>query len=58
METVIGNNDLVCHRVHRHEPPVSAQPIRILHQDNQLVAIDKPPSIPVSILSVFPHTFS
>ena len=49
METVLQHNDLLVHRVHRHEPPVTAQPITILYQDNDIVAINKPPSIPVSL---------
>ena len=47
METVLQHNDLLVHRVHRHEPPVTAQPLTILHQDTNTVAINKPPSIPV-----------
>ena len=48
MDTVISHNDLVTHRVHRHEPPVTAQPINLLHVDQELVVLDKPASIPVS----------
>jgi tRNA pseudouridine32 synthase len=35
--------------IHRHEPPVSSQPIKILHHDPEsgLVVIDKPAGIPV-----------
>lgn len=49
METVICHNDLICHLVHRHEPPVTAQPLAILHKDEELLVMDKPPSIPVQI---------
>ena len=52
MDTVIGHNELVCHTVHRHEPPVSAQPITIIHNDDHLVVLDKPASIPVNQVSV------
>ena len=48
MDTVIGHKELVCHTVHRHEPPVSAQPLIIIHNDDHLVVLDKPASIPVS----------
>ena len=48
METVITNNALVCHRVHRHEPPVTDEPLRVMHEDEYLVVINKPASIPVS----------
>ena len=32
----------------RHEPPVTAQPLSLLHVDEELVVVDKPASIPVS----------
>ena len=49
MDTVIGHNELVCHKVHRHEPPVTAQPLTIIHNDDHLVVLNKPCSIPVSL---------
>jgi len=48
---VIKNNDLISHRVHRHEPPVIGDKINIIHKDDNLVVINKPPSIPVCILT-------
>ena len=48
MATVLHHNDVVSHRVHRHEPPVTAQPLSLLHVDEELVVVDKPASIPVS----------
>ncbi|KAJ3327812.1 RNA pseudouridylate synthase domain containing protein 2 [Blyttiomyces sp. JEL0837] len=44
---VIKNGDLVCHAVHRHEPPISAAPIKIVYQGDDLLVIDKPGSIPI-----------
>ena len=46
-DTLIKNNDLITHRVHRHEPPVIGERINIIHKDDDLVVINKPPSIPV-----------
>ena len=46
-DTLIKNNDLITHRVHRHEPPVVGERINIIHKDDDLVVINKPPSIPV-----------
>lgn len=45
----LKQNDVVCHRVHRHEPPVLdlLTPERILHEDDTWLVIDKPPSVPV-----------
>ena len=47
METVVRDNDLVTHKVHRHEPPVSAAHLKVIHEDEHFVVIDKPSSIPV-----------
>jgi 23S rRNA-/tRNA-specific pseudouridylate synthase len=33
--------------VHRHEPPVTGQPIDIVYQDDGLLVVNKPGSIPV-----------
>ncbi|KAL1919482.1 uncharacterized protein VTP21DRAFT_2175 [Calcarisporiella thermophila] len=46
-ETLVRNQDVVGHRIHRHEPPVSAQPIRVVARADNLVVIDKPASVPV-----------
>ena len=48
MSTLLHHNDVISHRVHRHEPPVTAQPLSLLHVDEELVVVDKPASIPVS----------
>ena len=45
---MIKNNDLITHRVHRHEPPVVGTDIDIIHNDDELVVVNKPASIPVS----------
>jgi 23S rRNA-/tRNA-specific pseudouridylate synthase len=55
METVLHHNDLMVHRVHRHEPPVSADPLTILHLDSDMVAINKPHSIPVHPCGRYRH---
>ncbi len=49
METVVRENELVTHKVHRHEPPVIATPLNIVHKDEDLIVLDKPASIPVSL---------
>lgn len=48
LSTVINHNDLICHRVHRHEPPVTSLPIQLIHEDSRVVVVNKPSSIPVS----------
>jgi tRNA pseudouridine32 synthase len=46
-QTVIKNGDVISHTLHRHEPPVTAQPIKTIHEDNDIVVIDKPAGVPV-----------
>ncbi|TYZ65349.1 hypothetical protein PybrP1_012673 [[Pythium] brassicae (nom. inval.)] len=44
-DTVINNGDLIVHKTHRHEPPVSGEEIPIVHEDDDLLVVCKPPSI-------------
>ncbi|KAJ3861695.1 pseudouridine synthase [Lentinula novae-zelandiae] len=46
---IIQNGDRMENVVHRHEPPVTATPIRILleDQEREFIVVDKPGSIPV-----------
>lgn len=45
-------HDILCHTIHRHEPPVLDQPIHILRNLSSnpkegIYAVNKPPSLPV-----------
>lgn len=44
---VVKNGDLVSHKVHRHESPVTADDIGIIHEDDNMIVINKPAGIPV-----------
>ncbi|KAF9882429.1 drap deaminase [Colletotrichum karsti] len=44
---VVKNGDLVNHTIHRHEPPVTAEPIRVVHEDDELIVVNKPSGVPV-----------
>ncbi|KAJ3361726.1 hypothetical protein GGF32_007050 [Allomyces javanicus] len=44
---LLKNNDLITHRNHRHEPPVTSAPITILARTPHFVVVNKPASIPV-----------
>jgi tRNA pseudouridine32 synthase len=44
---IVKNGDVVAHTLHRHEPPVSAQPVGIIHEDENMIVIDKPAGVPV-----------
>ncbi len=45
----LKGHDLLTHKVHRHELPVLATPIPIIHLSDEMLVIDKPPSLPVSL---------
>ena len=47
IHTILRNGDIISHTLHRHEPPVAARPIGIVHEDDGLIVIDKPAGIPV-----------
>jgi 23S rRNA-/tRNA-specific pseudouridylate synthase len=47
-DTVIKHHDLISHIVHRHEPPVTDQPIDIVYENENLLVINKPGSIQVN----------
>jgi tRNA pseudouridine32 synthase len=44
---IVKNGDIISHTLHRHEPPVSARPIGIVHEDDDMIVINKPAGIPV-----------
>ncbi|KAJ4287078.1 DRAP deaminase [Collariella sp. IMI 366227] len=44
---VMKNGDLISHTTHRHEPPTTAEPIGIIHEDDDMVVINKPSGVPV-----------
>ncbi|KAI9852209.1 MAG: hypothetical protein M1838_001446 [Thelocarpon superellum] len=45
--SVVKNGDVISHTLHRHEPPVTAKAIGIVHEDDDLIVIDKPAGVPV-----------
>ncbi|XP_043554237.1 RNA pseudouridylate synthase domain-containing protein 2 [Chiloscyllium plagiosum] len=55
LNTVLKNNDFMRNTVHRHEPPVTDQPLTILTQNQEVVVVDKPASIPVHPCGRFRH---
>ncbi|TQB69206.1 RNA pseudouridylate synthase domain containing protein 2 [Monascus purpureus] len=46
-ETIIRNGQVISHTLHRHEPPVTGLPIGVIHEDDDLLVIDKPAGVPV-----------
>ena len=47
IHTTVENGDVVSHTLHRHEPPVSGQTIGIVHEDDDMIVINKPAGVPV-----------
>lgn len=47
LESVIRNGDCIKHKIHRHEPPVTSRPIKVVYEDENILVIDKPSGIPV-----------
>ena len=44
---IMKRGDCLVHKVHRHEPPVTAKPVMSAYEDESVVIVSKPPSIPV-----------
>ncbi|XP_051000350.1 pseudouridylate synthase RPUSD2 isoform X1 [Acomys russatus] len=55
LNIVLKDNDFLRNTVHRHEPPVTAEPVRLLAENEHVVVIDKPSSIPVHPCGRFRH---
>nr|XP_015835287.1 PREDICTED: uncharacterized protein C18B11.02c isoform X3 [Tribolium castaneum] len=51
----LKHNDLLANVVHRHEVPVTSQPITIVHMDEDIVVVNKPASIPVHPCGRYRH---
>ena len=47
LEKLVECSDLIAHRIHRHEPPVSGVDIQIIHEGKGMLVVNKPASIPV-----------
>ncbi|KAI8605597.1 hypothetical protein EDD21DRAFT_299330, partial [Dissophora ornata] len=52
---IIKNSDIVAHDIHRHEPPVANLPVKVVRQDDGVIIVDKPSSIPVHPSGRFRH---
>lgn len=53
--TVLKDNDVICNTVHRHEPPVTDNPLEIIELTDDLVVLNKPSSIPVHPCGRYRH---
>ncbi|KAM6973243.1 pseudouridylate synthase RPUSD2 [Aplochiton taeniatus] len=55
LSITLRNNDHMRNTVHRHEPPVVGQPLKVLVDDGQVLVVDKPASMPVHPCGRFRH---
>ncbi|KAI7871871.1 pseudouridine synthase [Spinellus fusiger] len=55
VDTLIKNQDIIGHQIHRHEPPVTDTEIAIVHQDKDLYVVNKPGGIPVHPAGRYRH---
>lgn len=46
-EYLIRNGDKIYHLIHRHEPPVSDEPITIISRSDEVIVVHKPSGMPV-----------
>lgn len=44
---IVKPNDVISHLIHRHEPPVLSKEIKVVFEDENVLAVNKPPSMPV-----------
>ncbi|KAF7251787.1 RNA pseudouridylate synthase domain-containing protein 2 [Varanus komodoensis] len=55
LNVILKNNDFLRNTVHRHEPPVTAQTIEFLEENDEVVVVNKPSSLPVHPCGRFRH---
>lgn len=53
--TVLKDNDVICNKVHRHEPPVAGNALEIIDLTDELIVVNKPSSIPVHPCGRYRH---
>ncbi|KAJ7381447.1 RNA pseudouridylate synthase domain containing protein 2 [Desmophyllum pertusum] len=51
----LRDNDVICNKVHRHEPPVTGSPLQIIELTDEVVVLNKSSSIPVHPCGRYRH---
>eukprot|EP00039_Didymoeca_costata_P009214 m.121703 g.121703 ORF g.121703 m.121703 type:complete len:257 (-) comp14403_c0_seq7:691-1461(-) len=52
---IMRDNDFICNTMHRHEPPVTSREIEVVFENDKLIVVDKPGSIPVHPTGRYRH---
>ena len=47
LDHILRDNQVICHKIHRHEPPISGEPLEVLFRSDQMLVVNKPASMPV-----------
>ncbi|XP_028849288.1 pseudouridylate synthase RPUSD2 [Denticeps clupeoides] len=55
LSITLKNNDFLRNTVHRHEPPVIGRALEVLEENEEVVVVDKPASLPVHPCGRFRH---
>ena len=50
IDFTVNAGDFVSQTVHMHEIPIIAAPLEVVYEDENFLAFNKPPSMPVSLL--------
>lgn len=53
--TALQHNTVLSHRVHRHEPPVLADAVDVIHEDDSVLVVNKPATMPVHPCGRYRH---
>ncbi|KAL5111911.1 RNA pseudouridylate synthase domain-containing protein 2 [Taenia crassiceps] len=52
---ILKDSDLLEHSVHRHELPILDKPIEIVFEDDEVLVVNKPPSMPIHPCGQYHH---
>nr|CDS26944.1 ribosomal pseudouridine synthase [Hymenolepis microstoma] len=55
LDYILRDSDLLEHDVHRHELPILDNPIAVVHEDESVLVVNKPPSMPIHPCGQYHH---
>jgi len=51
----LKDNDLIIHSLHRHEPPITGEELKVISQDKNMLVVYKPGSVPIHPTGRYRH---